>query len=101
MTLVSGIALLTDGVAQAQAPKPREAQPTGPVRPQGLTSAPRTPPPAPQAPAEPQQRPIRQPPSQPSQQRGHGRLFQPQDLGMLEGPDREAWQRPRAAGANC
>ncbi len=27
-------------------------------------------------------------------QRGHGRLFAPQDLGMLEGPDREAWQRP-------
>lgn len=24
----------------------------------------------------------------------HGRLFPPQDLGMLEGPDREAWQRP-------
>ena len=31
---------------------------------------------------------------QPSQQRSHGRLFQPQDLGQLEGPDREAWQRP-------
>jgi predicted methyltransferase len=31
-------------------------------------------------------------PSEP--QRGHGRLFAPQDLGMLEGPDREAWQRP-------
>lgn len=27
-------------------------------------------------------------------QRGHGRLFAPQDLGMLEGPDREAYQRP-------
>jgi ubiquinone/menaquinone biosynthesis C-methylase UbiE len=24
----------------------------------------------------------------------HGRLFPPQDLGLLEGPDREAWQRP-------
>ncbi|MBA2356173.1 MAG: class I SAM-dependent methyltransferase [Luteitalea sp.] len=33
-------------------------------------------------------------PSPASPQRGHGRLFQPQELGMLEGPDREAWQRP-------
>ncbi len=24
----------------------------------------------------------------------HGRLFPPQDLGLLEGPDREAWQKP-------
>jgi protein-L-isoaspartate O-methyltransferase len=24
----------------------------------------------------------------------HGRLFEPQDLGLLEGPDRAAWQRP-------
>lgn len=24
----------------------------------------------------------------------HGRLFPPQDLGLLEGPDRDAWQRP-------
>jgi SAM-dependent methyltransferase len=24
----------------------------------------------------------------------HDRLFPPQDLGLLEGPDREAWQRP-------
>jgi ubiquinone/menaquinone biosynthesis C-methylase UbiE len=24
----------------------------------------------------------------------HGRLFPPEDLGVLEGPDREAWQRP-------
>lgn len=28
------------------------------------------------------------------QQRQHGRLFPPQDLGLLEGPDRDAWQRP-------
>jgi ubiquinone/menaquinone biosynthesis C-methylase UbiE len=28
----------------------------------------------------------------PAQQ--HGRLFPPQDLGLLEGPDRDAWQRP-------
>ena len=24
----------------------------------------------------------------------HGRLFRPEDLGLLEGPDREAWQQP-------
>jgi ubiquinone/menaquinone biosynthesis C-methylase UbiE len=29
------------------------------------------------------------------QDRGqHGRLFPPQDVGLLEGPDRDAWQRP-------
>jgi ubiquinone/menaquinone biosynthesis C-methylase UbiE len=27
-------------------------------------------------------------------QRQHARLFRPQDLGQLEGPDRDAWQRP-------
>lgn len=27
-------------------------------------------------------------------QRQHTRLFSPADLGLLEGPDREAWQRP-------
>ena len=26
--------------------------------------------------------------------REHGRLFPPQDLGLLEGPDRDAWQKP-------
>jgi predicted methyltransferase len=26
--------------------------------------------------------------------RQHGRLFPPEDLGILEGPDRDAWQRP-------
>jgi predicted methyltransferase len=26
----------------------------------------------------------------------HGSLFPPQDLGLLEGPDREAWQKPDA-----
>jgi ubiquinone/menaquinone biosynthesis C-methylase UbiE len=26
----------------------------------------------------------------------HGRLFPPEQLGILEGPDREAWQRPEA-----
>lgn len=29
-----------------------------------------------------------------AQQRAHGRLFPPQDLGQLEGPDRTAWQKP-------
>lgn len=29
-----------------------------------------------------------------AQQRQHGRLFPPRDLGTLEGPDRDAWQRP-------
>ena len=28
------------------------------------------------------------------QRRQHGRLFPPEDLGLLEGPDRDAWQRP-------
>ncbi len=91
---VAGMLLATCVVMQAQAPKPREATPAGPVRPQGLTSAPRTAPPQPETPPEPLPRPVRQAPAQPSQQRGHGRLFQPQDLGKLEGPDREAWQRP-------
>ena len=91
---VAGMLLATCVVVQAQAPKPREPQPAGPVRPQGLTSEPRPQTPAPEAPQDPLRRPVRQTPAQPSQQRGHGRLFQPQDLGMLEGPDREAWQRP-------
>jgi ubiquinone/menaquinone biosynthesis C-methylase UbiE len=29
-----------------------------------------------------------------AQRPSHGRLFPPQDLGLLEGPDRDAWQRP-------
>jgi predicted methyltransferase len=32
---------------------------------------------------------TQQPPAAP-----HGRLFPPQDLGLLEGPDRDKWQRP-------
>lgn len=28
------------------------------------------------------------------EQARHGRLFQPQNLGLLEGPDRDAWQKP-------
>lgn len=27
-------------------------------------------------------------------QEAHGRLFPPEDLGLLEGPDRDAWQQP-------
>lgn len=30
----------------------------------------------------------------PRQSAPHGRLFPPQDLGLLEGPDREKWQKP-------
>jgi ubiquinone/menaquinone biosynthesis C-methylase UbiE len=29
-----------------------------------------------------------------AQERRHGRIFPPQSLGELEGPDREAWQKP-------
>jgi len=29
-----------------------------------------------------------------SQRAGHGRLFPPSDLGLLEAPDRDLWQRP-------
>lgn len=38
-----------------------------------------------------QQPSPRQPPARPQQ---HGRLFPPQDLGLLEAPDRDIWQRP-------
>ena len=27
-------------------------------------------------------------------QQRHGRLFPPEDLGLLESPDRDVWQRP-------
>ena len=30
----------------------------------------------------------------PAQRERHTRLFPPQDLGLLEGPDRDAWQKP-------
>ena len=34
--------------------------------------------------------------SRPSRRRSqHGRLFPPQDLGLLEAPDRDEWQRPQ------
>src|SRR5262245_57574695 len=29
-----------------------------------------------------------------AQQRPHGKLFPPENLGILEGPDREVWQKP-------
>ena len=29
-----------------------------------------------------------------SQRASHGRLFPPSDLGLLESPDRDLWQRP-------
>ena len=32
--------------------------------------------------------------SQPAPQPRHGRLFPPQDLGLLEQPDRTLWQKP-------
>jgi SAM-dependent methyltransferase len=34
------------------------------------------------------------PPSRPGAPRPGGRLFAPQDLGLIEGPDREQWQKP-------
>lgn len=33
-------------------------------------------------------------PQQQQQQQQHGRLFRPADLGLLEAPDRDVWQRP-------
>ncbi len=33
-------------------------------------------------------------PAPSAQQPRHGRLFPPENLGLLEGPDRDAWQRP-------
>lgn len=33
-------------------------------------------------------------PAYAQQSRSHGRLFPPQDLGLLEAPDRDRWQRP-------
>ena len=32
--------------------------------------------------------------ARPQQRQPHGRLFSPEDLGLLEGPDRDAWQKP-------
>ena len=50
---------------------------------------PSTPPGSPALPAPPAQ-----PSAQPSPSRSRGRLFAPQDLGLLEGPDRDEWQKP-------
>lgn len=89
---------------QSRGPRPQPTPPTtsapqtpAPARPLGIAPGPRQPTPAPVGPVDrtPMPRPVRPEASAPSsQQRGHGRLFQPHELGMLEGPDREAWQRP-------
>ena len=50
-----------------------------------------------QSPSQPppvQQTPLQQSPPQPPRPRPHGRLFPPQDLGLLEAPDRDMWQHP-------
>jgi SAM-dependent methyltransferase len=76
----------------AQAPAQRRPNPPPPpVRTLDSPAPPRSP-----APASPSTvaRPNRPTTTQAAPQRGHGRLFQPHELGMLEGPDREAWQRP-------
>ncbi|WP_239490331.1 class I SAM-dependent methyltransferase [Luteitalea sp. TBR-22] len=95
---MSAALLCAASAASAQAPREQT-----PVRPQGLMVAPRGSTPTASAGAPPLPPPALPPPARPegtrqvatpSQQRGHGRLFQPQDLGMLEGPDREAWQKP-------
>lgn len=89
--LVAGLCLNAQGPAPAPAPSDRGTPTAGPraVPPPRPATTPGMPrgatPPLPQ-----QARPA----APPSPQRGHGRLFQPQNLGQLEGPDREAWQRP-------
>lgn len=76
-------------------PAPPATAPQAP-RPLGIVPGPRQPASPPAAPADeaPLPRPARPDAAATSSQRGHGRLFQPHELGMLEGPDREAWQRP-------
>jgi SAM-dependent methyltransferase len=86
---------VTVGIAALHAQGP-PSRPPGtpsslPLQPLDTTAAPRTPPPVPRPPVS---RPNRPSTAEASPQRGHGRLFQPHELGMLEGPDREAWQRP-------
>ena len=76
---------------QAQSTAQRRPGPPPPARPLEVTASPRTPPSQPPATVPRPNRPTTTPTSP---QRGHGRLFQPHELGMLEGPDREAWQRP-------
>lgn len=92
-----GLAVLD---AQSRGPRSQPQTPAGPQtpspRPLGIVPGPRQPAPAPVAPTGegPLPRPARPDAGATSSQRGHGRLFQPHELGMLEGPDREAWQRP-------
>ena len=73
----------------AQAPRRPEH-----AAPRALAPTPAPPPLPPESTTPIVVRPNRPTPTQTSPQRGHGRLFQPHELGMLEGPDREAWQRP-------
>jgi SAM-dependent methyltransferase len=89
------------GLASAQPPRPSPGsrstpRPADVVRPLQVTPAPDPRPATPTSPSAGLPRPNRPgtSPQQASPQRGHGRLFQPHELGMLEGPDREAWQRP-------
>jgi SAM-dependent methyltransferase len=91
----SGLGLAQPRTSPGSRPSP---PPADAARPLGVAPAP-APRPATPAPATPSTglpRPNRpgSSPQQTSSQRGHGRLFQPHELGMLEGPDREAWQRP-------
>jgi SAM-dependent methyltransferase len=74
----------TPAVQVVAAQTPLGAQPAGPNR-----RLPGSPPPPPLRPAPPD-RPV----PAPLRQQREGRLFPPLDLGLLEGPDREAWQKP-------
>lgn len=83
-------AILALVVAAAAAQAPRRPLPSAPPPAPGRPASS-----APPATADPAMGGRARPAApQPSQQRAHGRLFQPHELGMLEGPDREAWQRP-------
>jgi len=97
MGVMFGLAVL-DAQGRGPRPQPPTTAPRTPppARPLGIAPGPRQPASAPAGPADdsPLPRPARPDAATSSQQRGHGRLFQPHELGMLEGPDREAWQRP-------
>jgi SAM-dependent methyltransferase len=68
-------------------PEPLRVEPAGPVVGQRQQTGRPTPPPLrPDRPERPVPPPLRQ--------QRNGRLFPPLDLGLLEGPDREAWQKP-------
>ena len=94
VALMTSTWLLAAGL-HAQTPRRRETSQT-PTGARGLSAVPREVPPVttPGDSSPSGLQPVRPATPAPSQQRGHGRLFQPQNLGMLEGPDREAWQRP-------